>query len=44
MSDRWIERVEGASEDRHAFFMVRRLDADIDGEKKRVLDEGITHS
>ena len=44
VSDRWIERVEGASEDRHAFFMVRRLDADIDGEKKRVLDEGITHS
>ena len=42
--DRWIERVEMASEDRHAFFMVRRLDADVDGEKKRVLEEGITHS
>src|SRR5262245_18586617 len=36
VSDEWIERVEKASEDRRAFFLVRRLDAEIDGEKKRV--------
>lgn len=41
VSDEWIGRVEGASEDRHAFFMVRRLDAEIDVEKKRVLEEGM---
>lgn len=38
--DDWIERVEKASENRHVFFMVRRLDAEIDGEKTRVLREG----
>lgn len=40
VGDEWIERVERASEDRHAFFMVRRLDAEIDVGKKRVLEEG----
>jgi hypothetical protein len=40
VSDEWIQRVEEASEDRHAFFLVRRLDADVDAEKKRVLEEG----
>jgi hypothetical protein len=39
VSDGWIERVEKASEDRHAFFLVRRLDAEV-GEKQRVLREG----
>ena len=38
--DEWIEKVEKASADRHVFFMVRRLDAEVDGEKKRVLREG----
>jgi len=41
VSDEWIERVEKASDDRHAFFMVRRLDAEVE-EKKRILQEGIT--
>jgi hypothetical protein len=41
VSDAWIERVEKASEDRHSFFMVRRLDAEVDAEKKRVLEEGL---
>ena len=41
VSDGWIEKVEKASEDRHVFFMVRRLDAQIDAEKMRVLQEGI---
>jgi pro-apoptotic serine protease NMA111 len=43
VSDEWIERVEGASKDRHAFFMVRRLDAEIDAEKKRILQEGMSY-
>jgi hypothetical protein len=43
VSDELIERVEGASKDRHAFFLVRRLDAVIDAEKKRVLEEGISY-
>ena len=51
VSDGWIEKVEKASEDRHAFFMVRRLDATehdvgekrINGEDKRILQEGISH-
>ena len=42
VSDEWIEKVEKASEDRYVFFMVRRLDAQIDAEKMRVLQEGIT--
>jgi hypothetical protein len=41
VSDEWIEKVEKASEDRHVFFMVRRLDAQIDAEKMRVLHEGM---
>jgi pro-apoptotic serine protease NMA111 len=41
VSDTWIEKVEEASEDRHAFFIVRRLDAEIDDERKRVLQEGM---
>lgn len=41
VSDGWIERVEKASEDRHAFFLVRRLDAEVGAQKKRVLEEGI---
>jgi pro-apoptotic serine protease NMA111 len=45
VSDKWIEKVEKASEDRHAFFMVRRLDATeekkSDGEDKRLLQEGM---
>lgn len=41
VSDEWIEKVEKASDDRHAFFMVRRLDAEVDAEKKRVLEEGL---
>ena len=40
VSDEWIERVEKASQDRRAFFLVRRLDAEIDGENKRILEEG----
>jgi len=41
VSDEWIEKVEKASEDRHVFFMVRRLDAQIDAQKTRVLQEGM---
>jgi pro-apoptotic serine protease NMA111 len=47
VSDEWIDKVERASDDRHAFFMVRRLDATehegeikINGEDKRILQEG----
>jgi pro-apoptotic serine protease NMA111 len=40
VSDEWIEQVERASEDRHSFFMVRRLDAEPNPMKKRVLEEG----
>lgn len=39
VSDAWIEKVENASDDRHAFFMVRRSDAEVDA-VKRVLEEG----
>jgi len=35
VSDAWK-----ASDDRHAFFMVRRLDAEVDAAKKRILEEG----
>ena len=42
MGEEWIERVEMASDDRHAFFMVRRLDAEVAVGKKRLLEEGTT--
>ena len=42
VSDEWIEKVEKATGDRHIFFMVRRLDAQIDAEKMRVLQEGVS--
>jgi pro-apoptotic serine protease NMA111 len=48
VSDEWIQKVEKANDERHAFFMVRRLDATehdvekkINGEDKRILQEGI---
>jgi pro-apoptotic serine protease NMA111 len=41
VSDEWIKKVEEASEDRHAFFMVRRVDAEL-AKKKRLLKEGIS--
>jgi len=44
VTDKWIEKVEQASEDRHGFFMVRRLDAEVEGEKNRVLEEGFFSS
>jgi len=44
VSENWIERVERASDDRHVFFMVRRLDAELDPKKERVLEEGIVPS
>jgi hypothetical protein len=40
VSDEWIAKVEAASEDRHAFFMVRRLDAEFHAEENRILEEG----
>lgn len=44
VSENWIERVERASDDRHVFFMVRRLDAELDPKKERVLEEGMVPS
>lgn len=40
VSDEWIGKVEKASKDRHSFFLVRRLDAETNPKKERILEEG----